>query len=440
MDSHIWGQLILQVILIALNAIFACAEIAVITMDDAELEMLTEEGNKRAKRLSKLTSQPARFFATIQVAITLSGFLGSAFAADNFSELIVNALAGKTPLSDEVIGTLSVVIITIVLSYFTLVFGELVPKRVAQRKARGVALALSGLISFISVVFAPIVWLLTASTNGVLRLLRIDPNEVGDKVTEERIRMLVDVGSESGAIDEQEKEIIQNIFEFDDTDAGEISTHRTEAVFLDVQDPPEKWEEIINEETHSVYPVCDGDVDNVIGVLNAKIYLRLKDKSRENVRKNAIRPACFVPETMKADVLFGLMKKRRDHFAIVLDEYGGTEGIVTMNDILEQIVGEFNNVDDEDDTPEIIQNDDGSFTVDCLAVIDKFSDTFEMEPETDAVTVGGWVTEQIGKLPEKGDGFEYNNLAVTVTAADNRRVLQIRVDIINKEDFEEKED
>lgn len=437
MDGHIWGQLILQLILIILNAIFACAEIAVITMDDAELEMLTEEGNKRAKRLSKLTSQPARFFATIQVAITLSGFLGSAFAADNFSELIVNALKDKTPLSEEVIGTISVVLITIILSYFTLVFGELVPKRVAQRKARGVALALSGLISFISVLFAPIVWLLTASTNGVLRLLRIDPNEVGDKVTEERIRMLVDVGSESGAIDEQEKEIIQNIFEFDDTDAGEISTHRTEAVFLDVQDSPEQWEQIINEETHSVYPVCDGDVDNVIGVLNAKIYLRLKDKSRENVRKKAIKPACFVPETMKADVLFGLMKKRRDHFAIVLDEYGGTEGIVTMNDILEQIVGEFNTVDDEDEAPDIVLNEDGSFTVDCSTVIDKFSDEFEIEPETDAVTVGGWVTEQIGRVPETGDTFEYGKLSVTVTSADSRRVLQIKITVLSGEKTQE---
>lgn len=439
MDNHIWGQLILQVILIALNAIFACAEIAVITMDDAELEMLTEEGNRKAKRLSKLTSQPAKFFATIQVAITLSGFLGSAFAADNFSDLIVTALTGKIPLSDSVIRTISVILITILLSYFTLVFGELVPKRVAQRKAKQVALALSGLISFISIVFAPIVWLLTVSTNGVLRLLRIDPNETGDKVTEERIRMLVDVGSESGAIDEQEKEIIQNIFEFDDTDAGEISTHRTEVAFLDVQDPPEKWEETINEETHSVYPVCDGDVDNVIGVLNAKIYLRLKDKSRENVRKKAIRPACFVPETMKADVLFGLMKKRRDHFAIVLDEYGGTEGIVTMNDLLEQIVGEFND-DDSDETPDIISNADGTFTVDCSTVIDKFSDEFEIEPETDAVTVGGWVTEQIGRMPEEGDAFEYSNLSVRVTSTDSRRVLEIEVSVLQTASEEDEND
>ena len=212
MENSIGFMIILQIILIACNAVFACAEIAVISMKDAKLAKMVAEGDKRAIRLARLTSQPAKFLATIQVAITLSGFLGSAFAAENFSGVIVDWLVGLgVSISEDVLDSISVVFITIVLSYFTLVFGELVPKQVAMRKAESLALGMSGIINAIAKVFAPLVSFLTLSTNGILRFMGIDPNAEDDEVSEEEIRMMVDVGSEKGTIDHDEREFIQNV-------------------------------------------------------------------------------------------------------------------------------------------------------------------------------------------------------------------------------------
>ena len=343
-------MLLLQIALIALNAVFACAEIAVISMNDVKLEKMAAQGDKRAKRLVKLTSQPARFLSTIQVAITLSGFLGSAFAAENFSDVLVDWIISLgVSVSRTTLESIAVVVITLILSYFTLIFGELVPKRVAQRKSESLALAVSGIINAIATAFKPIVWFLTVSTNAVLRLLGIDPNEEDEEVSEEEIRMMVDVGSEKGTIDHQEKEFIQNVFEFDDLTAQEIATHRTEVEILNTEDAMEEWEKIIHETRHTLYPVCEGSADEIVGVLNAKDYFRLQDKSRENVMAEAVTPAYFVPENVKADVLFRNMKHKRSKLAVVLDEYGGMEGIVTLNDLIEQLVGE---IEDEDESGE----------------------------------------------------------------------------------------
>lgn len=333
--------LILQIILIACNAVFACAEIAVISMNDARLNRMASEGDKRALRLKALTGEPARFLATIQVAITLSGFLGSAFAADNFSGRIVSALvnAGVT-VPAKTLDTICVVLITLILSYFTLVFGELVPKRLAMKNAEKLALGMSGLITFISKAFKPLVWLLTRSTDGVLRLLGIDPDAENDAVTEEEIRMMIDEGIESGAIDAEEKRMLTNVFEFDDAVVGDIATHRTLVDMLDAGDGDEVWSATIHDKRHSYYPVCDGSPDKIIGVLDAKSWFRLADRSRESVMARAVNEPYFVQESMKADVLFANMKKRRRHFAVVLDMYGGVSGIITMNDLVEEIVGD----------------------------------------------------------------------------------------------------
>ena len=342
------GLIILQIVLIALNAIFASAELAVLSINETKLERMAEEGNKRAKRLFKLTREPAKFLATIQVAITLSGFLGSAFAADGFSEPLVDwILSLGVNIPRTTLDSIAVVVITLILSYFTLVFGELVPKRVAMKKAESLGLGISGLVSGISVVFRPIVWFLSVSTNAVLRLLGIDPNEADEQVNEEEILMMVDAGSEKGAIDEQEKEFIQNVFAFDDLTAEEIAVHRTEVTILWMEDSMEDWAKTIHDSRHTLYPVCQDSADNIIGILNAKDYFRLDDKSRENVMRNAVKDPFFVPETIKADVLFRKMKKTRNIMAIVLDEYGGMVGIITLNDLIEQLVGDLG-----EDTPE----------------------------------------------------------------------------------------
>ena len=292
MDSDIVGSILLQVVLIAVNAVFACAEIAVVSCNDAKLEKMAQEGNKRAAKLFHLTEQPSRFLATIQVVITLSGFLGSAFAAENFSDRIVSALVDAgMKIPEKTLDAIAVVLITLLLSYITLIFGELVPKRIAMQKAEQIALGISGLVSGASKVFAPLVWLLTASTNGILRLLGIDPDEDDDQVTEEEIRMMVDAGSEKGTIDNEEKDMIQNVFEFDDLTIDEICVHRTDVDLLWLEDSMEEWEQLIHESRHSYYPVCGETVDDIIGVLDAKDYFRLRTKDRDHVMKEAIKQA-----------------------------------------------------------------------------------------------------------------------------------------------------
>ena len=265
MTTLAW-QLILQVVLILLNAVFACAEIAVISAKDAKIAAMAQEGNRRAIRLERLTNQPARFLATIQVAITLSGFLGSAFAADNFSEALVDwMVALGADISPRVLDSIAVVLITLILSYFTLIFGELVPKRLAMKNAEKLALAVSGLVTFISVVFKPIVSLLTASTNGMLRLLRVDPDSEEDVYSEEEIRMMAVAGSQQGTIGEQENAFIQNLFEFDDLTAEEFCTHRTQMSVLWADEGTEEWEREIFSSRHTArqnkpFGIVEGNV------------------------------------------------------------------------------------------------------------------------------------------------------------------------------------
>lgn len=419
MESSIVFMILLQIILIACNAVFACAEIAVISMKDTKIAKMVAEGDKRAMRLATLTSQPARFLATIQVAITLSGFLGSAFAAENFSGVIVDWLIGLgVPISAEVLDSIAVVFITIVLSYFTLVFGELVPKQVAMRKAEPLALAMSGLISTIAKVFAPLVSFLTISTNGILRLMGIDPNAEDDEVSEEEIRMMVDVGSEKGTIDHEEREFIQNVFEFDDLTADDLLTHRTDVNMLDMEDSMEVWKETIYNSRHTLYPVCDGSADKIVGILNAKDYFRLEDKSRENVMENAVSPAYFVPDTVKADVLFRNMKKSRHALAVVLDEYGGMTGIVTINDLVEQLVGDLG--DDELEEETLIEKmGEGTWRVHGSTPLDELSEALGIVlPTEDYDTLNGLIFNALGSIPEDGTDIEVEVAGLKVKVTD----------------------
>lgn len=405
MDISLGWQLFLQVILIAVNAVFASAEIAIVSMNDLKLEKMAEEGNKRALRLTKLTSKPASFLATIQVAITLSGFLGSAFAADNFSGILVDWIISLgVDVNPSALDTVAVILITLILSYLTLVFGELVPKRVAMKKTEQIALGLSGLIYAVSKLFAPIVWLLTVSTNFMLKLFRINPDENDEEVSEEEIRMLVDVGGRKGIFDKQEQEMIVNVFEFDDKDAGEFSTHRKEILSINIDSSVEAWEKIITQSTHSMYPVYKNSIDNVVAVLDSKKFFRIKDKTRENVIKGSFIQPVYVPENMKIDVLFELMQKSHNHFAVVLDEYGGTVGIITMNDLLEQLVGDLDNdktvVNTQPDIVELSENSwkmKGGVSLDEVAKITKIDlpvDTYE--------TLSGYIFGLYCSIPADG--------------------------------------
>lgn len=414
--SVLW-PLTLQLILIIVNAVFACAEIAVISMNDNKLAKLTAAGDKRAIRLTKLTEQPARFLATIQVGITLAGFLASAFAADNFSDVLAEWLVSvgvKVPVAT--LNTISVIVITLILSYFTLVLGELVPKRVAMRNAEKLALAMSGLVHFISRVFAPPVWLLTVSTNGILRLIGIDPHAADDDITEEEIRMMVDRGSEKGAINHQEKEMIQNVFEFDNKTAEDVMIHRTDVSLLWLDESIEQWEKTIIESRHSVFPVCDETTDNIIGILKAKDLFQIKEKTRDNIMEMAIKPAYFVPETVRTDVLFRNMKKSRNHFAIVLDEYGGMNGIITMNDLLEELVGDLEDDDSIPEKPPLIERvDSQTWKIQGITPLEMVSEQLGiMLPEDDYDTFGGLVFGLLGFVPDDGSTPELEGFGLII--------------------------
>jgi putative hemolysin len=416
----LWA-LLLQFLLILINAVFASAEIALISLNDTKLEKLSLSGNKNAKRLLGLTKEPAKFLATIQVGITLAGFLGSAFAADNFSGLLTDTLiAAGLKIPVNTLNHISLIAITLILSFFTLVLGELVPKRLAMKKADALAFAMANLIIFISKAFAPLVWLLTKSTNGLLRLLGIDPHSENSGVTEEEIRMMIDMGSARGIIGKGEKEILHNVFEFGDKTADEVMTHRRDAVLLHLEDSDEDWEKTIIENRHSWYPVCGKSTDDITGVLQARDYLCLKDRSRRAALAGAVRPVQFVPTSVKTDVLFRRMKKSRNHFAVVLDEHGSMMGIVTMNDLLEELLGDL-----EDDIsapleqPLIISAGRQAWYISGAAPLDRVARELDAGLPVDKYdTFAGFVFSLLGHIPEDGSKDEISALGLTIKIID----------------------
>lgn len=431
MQAPALWPLLLQVILIALNAVFACAEIAVISVNDNKLAQLVAQGDKRALRLARLTSRPAQFLATIQIAITLSGFLGSAFAADNFSDQLAALLVrAGVPLSEKALDTIAVVLITLLLSYFTLVFGELVPKRLAMKKSESLALGLSTLISAISTLFAPIVAILTASTNGILRLLGIDPSADEEEVSEEEIKMMVDRGSQKGVFDSATKEFITNIFEFDDRTVGEFATHRTELDLLWTNQTVDTWKQILLDTRHTRYPVCHGSVDQVIGILDARDFFRFQDSTLQEVLEGAVKPAFFVPETVKADVLFQQMKGRRTYYAVVLDEHGGMLGVVTIRDLLEQLVGE---IQQEGELPEIEALEGGTWRIQGSAPLDDVARALGIPlPLEEYETFGGYVFGLYGSVPQDGRrvGLKTDHLEIQMTRIQQHRLEEALVTLL----------
>lgn len=400
------GALIIQIVLIAVNALFASSEIAVISMSEARLKMLSEEGDKRADRLLNLTKQPAKFLATIQVAITLAGLLGGAFAAENFADPIVDlilSLGVSAPRS--ALHSAVVFLITLVLTYFSIVFGELVPKRLAMKKTESLSLSLSGILFFMSKICAPLVFLLTVSTNALLRLLGIDPNQNEEVVTEDEIKMMLMEGSQQGTIENDENEIIQNVFDMNDTSAEEVSTRRRDVVCLYLEDDMDAWAQTIRNSHYTYFPVCGESQDDVVGVLNTKDYFRLDDLSRKSVMKNAVDKPFFVPEGIRADQLFSRMKQERKYFAIVIDEYGGMSGIVTVHDLMEELVGD---MDDEDTVREveIRQLSDSRWEIRGSADLEEVAEKLDVQLPTDEhETFNGLVCGIVGRVPDEGEQF-----------------------------------
>ncbi|SCJ79352.1 Putative Mg2+ and Co2+ transporter CorB [uncultured Clostridium sp.] len=403
----IWSQLLLQVVLIALNAFFAATEIAVISLNENKLRHQAEQGDKKAKQMLRMVQTPAGFLSTIQIGITLAGFLASAFAAENFSDKLVQFLVkdcGFTVLPEQTLDVISIIVITLILSYFTLVLGELVPKRVAMKRSEKVARAASGVIHFLSVVMKPIVWLLSVSTNGVLRLMRIDPAEKEEAVTEEEIRLMVDIGQERGTIAADEREMIDNIFEFNNTTAEEIMIHRTDMSVIGLDDTPADILALIEETGLSRFPVYGEDIDDIRGIVSTRQFLLNQRHENPLPLSKIMRPAYFVPESVRADILFREMQKTKTHLAIVVDEYGGTSGLVTMEDLLEEIVGNIYDEFDPQDVQELQPLAENLWRVSGGIDLESLGEALEMELPTEEEydTLGGLVFSQLTAIPEDG--------------------------------------
>ena len=432
-------QLFLQIVLIALNAFFAATEIAVISLNSQKMKALADDGDKKAAKIAKILDDPTKFLSTIQVGITLAGFLGSAFAADSFGDLLAAAIA-KNGGNFELVKTISVIIVTLVLSYFTLVLGELVPKRIAMKNKEKVAKSFCGVVSVLTAVLKPVIWFLTVSTNGILRLFGIDPNEKEETVSEEDIVTMLDAGADEGGLDEDDVEYIKNVFKLDNLTAADVMTQRSSIVAIPDDITEKELIKIIKEEGYSRIPVYTENLDKIVGVLYAREYL-LNHTNPKYKLENAMFAPKYVPETMHLDALLKEMQDTHNHIAIVVNEYGVTSGVVSMEDIIEELVGEIWDELDEAIEP-IKEITEDKYRVLSTVSLDEFFDFFEIDidEESDSTTVNGWVNERAESIPEVGFSFDYANLSITVTKADDIMSHEIEVVVNHAEVVLEEDD
>ena len=421
-------QLLVLLVLILLNAFFAASEIAFISLNDAKIEKQSKEGNKKAKRIQKMLEDPSKFLATIQIGITLAGFLSSAFASESFAKLLAPKLNELIPaIGLSAWTSISIVIITIILSYFTLIFGELVPKRIAMRHYERIAFATIGIIRTISLVTAPFVKFLTFSTNIVSKIFGVSGNEE-ETVTEEQIRMMVDVGEEKGAIEEAERELINNVFEFNDKVVSEVMIHRTEIFAVDIKNNISDILSQIDDLKYSRIPVYDESIDDIKGVLYTKDLIKVLKKQKDVKVKTIMREAYFVSENKPINDLFKELQKNKMQMAIVLDEYGGTSGIITMEDIIEELVG---NIFDEYDDVELDYEkiDDNTFIINGNVSIYDAKKILEVEiPEGDYDTLSGYLIENLGRIPEDSEKpvIETEKVTYKIEEYEDKRIIKVK--------------
>lgn len=431
MDSgpgSIMLEFLLILTLVLINAFFAASEMAMVSLNKSRINKLADEGNRKAELLIKLMSEPSKFLSTIQVGITLAGFLASASAATSISERLSRMLINfNIPRSEEI----SVVAITIVLSYITLVFGELFPKRVALQKSEEIAMFAVKPILFVSKFTSPFVKFLTFSTNLLLKLFGININNLEERLSEEEIRSMIQIGEENGVINEIEKDMIDGIFEFDDKLAREIMTPRTNVFALEVNMPIREVINQIIEEQYSRIPVYEEDDDNIIGVLYMKdLFEHLANEKVDQINiRSILRSAYFVPETKNTDALFKELQNTKNHIAILIDEYGGFSGIVTIEDLIEEVMG---NISDEYDiNDEIITKvDNNTYLISGLAPIGEVNDELNLSlPSGDFDTVGGFVINLLGTIPKENEDHtvEYENLTFKIQKVSEKRIEELKL-------------
>lgn len=438
-------EFIFLVALIALNAFFAASEIALISLNDNKIRLMAEEGDKKAKRLTALLGEPSRFLATIQIGITLAGFLASAFAADSFADPLTQALVqAGVPAPLSFLKGATVLVITLTLSYFTLVLGELVPKRVAMKKSEAIAFAVSGPLTVLSVVAGPFVRFLTLSTNLLIRLFGIDPNSLEDDVTEEEIRMMVDVGEEKGAIQERERIMINNIFEFNNKTAEDIMTHRMEMVAIPSTAGLEEIIPLIREEGYSRIPVYEENMDDIIGILHIKDLLPLLARVHQDFRLgDYLRKPFFIPERKNIDQVFMELQTAKTNMGIVLDEYGGTAGIITVEDLVEEIVGNIFDEYDKEEDREIKVLGEDLFEISGMATLKELEEPLKADlPTEEFETLSGFLISLLGRIPGTGEeaSIRYKELEFTITEATHKRIEKVLVKLLPPEEEGEEEE
>lgn len=427
------NQAIVLLILIAINAFFAASEIALITLNDNKIKRMSDEGNKKALQLVRLLEEPSRFLATIQIGITLAGFLASAFAAESFADPVVKSLMGlNLPMSESFLRVTTVILITVVLAYFTLVLGELVPKRVAMKKSESIAFFVVTPLTFLSKVTSPFVKLLTASMNLFLRVFGIDPNATDEAVTEEEIRMMIDVGQEKGTINVREKIMINNIFEFNDKLIGDVMTHRIEiaGIAYDIS-----WIELldfIKDGRHSRYPVYEDNIDNIVGILHVKdLFKFISEEEIDSFSLGSlIRKPMHVAKKDRIDKVFVALQMGQMQIAVVLDEYGGTAGIVTLEDLLEEIVGDILDEYDKDEIKEFEQIDDQTYKASGMITLYELESFLEAElPTRDFDTLSGFLISLFGKIPSEDEPNEvaYGGLCFKVLEATDKMIMSVMI-------------
>lgn len=436
------SRLMILVILIAVNAFFAAAEMAFISLNDAKVEKQAKEGNKKAKQIRKMLKEPTRFLSTIQIGITLAGFLSSAFAADAFASELAPILEKLIPLGLATWTNISIILITIILSYFSLVFGELVPKRVALRNPEKMAFKSIGVIRVIYTLTAPFVKFLTWSTNVVSKFFGVTGSDE-EIVTEEEIRMMLDVGEEKGSIEENEKELINNVFEFNDKVASEVMIHRKEIYAIDVKSEISDILADLKEYKYSRIPVYEENIDNIVGMLYIKDLLAYAYMKKEVKVKKIMREVYFVPENKPINELFRELQKTKHQIAVVLDEYGGTAGLITMEDIIEELVGNiFDEYDEEE--PEYEKIDDNTYRISGSVSIFDLRKILDIEdiPEGDYDTLSGYLLELLGRIPEDDEMPEIETEKVTYKIEDyeEKRILWVKACKNNVVEVEEQED
>ncbi len=433
-DRLFW-LIMLQAALIAINAFFASAEMALVSVNTNLLRKAADEGDKKAKKLLKLSEEPTAFLSAIQIAITLAGFLGSAFAADNFSDPLTDWIyndLGFTALGIETINSITVILITLILSFFTLVLGELVPKRLAQHSPDKVARLVCPVVAAIKTILRPIIWVLTASTNICLRLCGIKPGDEEEQVTEEEIRVMVDIGEESGTIDANASEMIDNIFEFDNRIARDIMTRAIDVITIPEDATDKDVFDILSGSAYSRYPVCSEGINDTVGVLYAKDYYLDRLSANENKPlADLLRPAYYVPETIKCDNLFREMQKTNRHIAMIVDEFGAVSGIVTLEDLIEEIMGniydEYDDAEKEEEEKDITEIEENTWRVAGFTELEKARQIigFTLPDDVEFSTVGGMIMNELSQIPQDGDTsivVETCGLRIRIESIEDRRI------------------